>query len=209
VLLGDSDIDAQEYPLNYIALLLQPPGILAGRPPTTDLEGHIWAAYNTEEMKQYIDDNEGMLMGPINPNTFARMLAKIAYAYTVGHKGYGTFKPMVLDLILGRTETANYWVGGDLELPPTSNDPVLHDVRGRRCTVDDKTYFIVTIQLFAFLRSPIYHVVVAEVDGPGQKVTVIQKHIHTIQIEIAMPSGEINPFDIFAPIGREPLHCLI
>jgi hypothetical protein len=175
VLLGASDIDAEEFPLNYVALLLQPPGILAGRPPTTDLEGQIWAAYSVEEMRAHVGDNEGMLMGPINPNTFARMLAKIAYSYTVGNKGYGTFSPLVLDLILGKTETANYWVGGDLELPPVHDQPVLHDVQGRRCTVDGgRTYLVVTIQLFAFLRSPLYHVVIAEVDGPGQKVRVVQ-----------------------------------
>jgi hypothetical protein len=163
ILLGTSQVSAEEYPLNYVALLLPPPGILVGRPPTDDFEGQFWAAYNVDEVKQHIGEGEGMLMGRISPNIFARMLAKIAYAYTVGVKGYGAFKPLVLDLILGKTETANYWVGGDLELPPISQDPVLHNISMRRCTVNGgKTYHVVSLQLFAFLQSPLYHIVIAE-----------------------------------------------
>jgi hypothetical protein len=175
VLLGATDVSAEEYPINYVALLLPPPGILAGRPPTADFEGEFWTAYSAEEMESHIGDDDGMVLGPINPNTFARMLAKIAYAYAVGYYGYGTFKPLVLDLILGKTETANYWVGGDMELPEAHTEPVLHDMNGGHLSVDGlKTYLVVNIQLFAFLCSPIYHIVIAEVDGPGQKVIVNQ-----------------------------------
>jgi hypothetical protein len=38
-LIGNSDVDANEYPLNYVALLLDQPGILAGRDPSDNLEG--------------------------------------------------------------------------------------------------------------------------------------------------------------------------
>jgi hypothetical protein len=126
-------------------------------------EGQIWATYSVEEMKQYAGDGEGMLMGPINPNIFARMLAKIAYAYEVGNRGYGNFNPLILDFILGKTETANYWVGGDPVLPTTHEPGTLHELSCRRCTTPaGKTFRVVGIQLFSFLRSPIYHVVVAE-----------------------------------------------
>lgn len=165
VVIGTSDIDAKDYPLNYLALLLPLPGILAGRAPTEMFEGRFWTCFSAEEMQRYLGSDEAMLMGPINPNTFARMLAKIAYAYLVGAQGYGKFKPLVLDLIMGRSTTANYWVGGDLELPPPSANPLIHDMRIRRCTVNrQNAYTVVTIQLFAFLRSPLYHVVVAEAD---------------------------------------------
>jgi hypothetical protein len=175
VLLGSSDISADEYPINYVALLLQPPGILAGRLPTDEFEGQFWTAFSAEEMDAYVGDDEGMVLGPINPNTFARMLAKIAHAYAVGYYGYGTFKPLILDLILGKTETANYWVGGDIKLPAAHTEQVLHDMHGGYWSVDGlKTYLVVTIQLFAFLQSPIYHIVVGEVDGPGQKVIINQ-----------------------------------
>jgi hypothetical protein len=164
-LIGVSDVSAKEYPLNYVALALLPPGILAGRPPSDNLEGAIWAAYSADEMRKY----EGMLMGPITPNTFSRMLAKIAHAYAIACKGYGTFESLLLDLIFGKTETANYWVGGEMEIPPISEEPLLHEINLRRGTVKGQTYLIVTIQLFAFLPSPIYHVVVAKVDARARR----------------------------------------
>jgi hypothetical protein len=175
ILVGESDVSADEYPVAYVALLLQPPGILAGRKPTSDCEGQIWGTWNEEEMAQFRAPHEGVLMGPITPNIFARLLAKIAHGYAVAVLGSRNFKPLLPNLILGKTNTANYWVGGDQEVPPVSEEPILHDVRARRCTVDGvKTYFVVTIRLFAFLRTPIYHVVTGEVDGPAQKVTVTQ-----------------------------------
>jgi hypothetical protein len=165
--IGESDIRAGEYPLNYVALLLQPPGILAGREPTTNLEGQFWARYSVDEMRKFINDDEGMLMAKITPNTFARMLAKIGHAYAVAENRF-KFRPLLLDLILGKTETANYWVGGELEIPPISSEPLLHDLRGRRCTVNGlRTYLVVDIRLFAFFETPFYHVVVGEIEGPA------------------------------------------
>jgi hypothetical protein len=164
-LIGTSEVSAEEYPLNYVALLLPLPGILAGRQPTRMFEGQFWACYNEAEIRALRqNESEAIVMGPINPNTFARMLAKIGHAYATAENRY-RFRPLLLDLILGETDTANYWVGGELQLPPVSDQPILHNISSRRCTVNGlRTYLVVDLQLFAFFQTPLYHVVVGEIE---------------------------------------------
>jgi hypothetical protein len=113
-------------------------------------------------------DDEGILMGPITPNVFARLLAKIGHAYAVAENRFKV-RPLLRDLILGKTDTANYWVGGEEEIPPLPSEPLLHDIRGRRCTVNgERTYLVVDIRLLVFLETPLYHVVVGEIEGVAE-----------------------------------------
>jgi hypothetical protein len=174
-LIGDSDVNANEYPLNYVALLLDQPGILAGREPTDNLEGQIWTRYSADEMARHLQsDRDGRLMGPITPNTFARMLAKLGHSYATAEDRF-RFRPLLRDLILGRTETANYWVGGELTVPPISSDPILHELSSRRCVVNGTiTYLVVDIRLFAFFETPVYHVVVGEIEGSKEQIWIVE-----------------------------------
>jgi hypothetical protein len=108
-------------------------------------------------------DGEGFFVGKIRPIDPARMIAKIAYSYAVGELGYGSFRPLVTDLILGKTETLSYWVGGEWEIPPPTN--TAFDL-GWNKHVRDATgveYVVVSVRLFSFFETPIYHVVVGDV----------------------------------------------
>lgn len=120
---GTSQVSTEEYPLSYVALKLQPPGILEGRPPTTNLEGEIWIRCDEQDFKKYApNDQDGFFMGPVNPTNFCRFLAKIALGYATAKIGHKNFRPLVRELIRGKSDTPNFWVGGNVDIPlPPAN----------------------------------------------------------------------------------------
>ena len=102
-------------------------------------------------------------LGTINILEFSRMLAKIAHSYAIAELGIDAFQPLLLDLILGKTNTSAYLVGGDVSAPPSPEaEPVLHHVYLQNCMRDGVEYILVAIQLFSFMGMPRYHVVVGK-----------------------------------------------
>ena len=90
-----------------------------------------------------------------------KMLAKIAHAYAIAELGYGTFLPLLANIILNKPPRyISRYVGGlcDSEAP-LGND--LHTIeidpglgQGR--------YIVVRIQLFADRKLPVYYVIVGQ-----------------------------------------------
>jgi hypothetical protein len=92
------------------------------------------------------------------------MLAKIAHSYAVAEWGFRSFRPFLLDLILGRSQTASYWVGGDMTV--TAPDPNgLHRLQLKREIILGTEYVIAYITLFCFFGSPEYRIVVGSWKG--------------------------------------------
>jgi hypothetical protein len=100
------------------------------------------------------------------PSDFARMLAKIAYCYSVLQFGLnGIAEPTVVPVILGRDADIGRWVGTDEnEAPPLgAND--LHriqtDLLGENITA--------AVRLFASSPSPTYEVIVGRASGETER----------------------------------------
>jgi hypothetical protein len=94
-----------------------------------------------------------------------RMLAKIAHGYAVGELGYGSFRPLLLDIILGRQPLyISHYVGGlrDQEIPQGSD---LHEIEIDNTGLGKGRYVVVRIQLFADRKLPEYYVVAGELIG--------------------------------------------
>ena len=93
---------------------------------------------------------------PVDPYKRVQMLAKIAHCEAVIAHGVDGFQPLVLDLIFGRNECMNLYVGcgNTPQSPPDSN---LHNVRS--FTHNEPGMILVEIRLFASLGAPRYHVV--------------------------------------------------
>jgi hypothetical protein len=79
--------------------------------------------------------------------------------------GPGSFTPLVLDLILGKTADINWLVGTDEEF---ATKDALHDIALGKRVVEGKTYVIADIQLFCRYGAPRYHVVVGEALEPAR-----------------------------------------
>jgi hypothetical protein len=92
---------------------------------------------------------------------FAQMLAKIAHSYAIAQMGLNKFKPLLLDLIFGRTSVVTHLVGGDLEVPPKSRFQHELDLQ-REYSANGKTYVVTNIRLLGRIGTPQYYVVVSE-----------------------------------------------
>jgi hypothetical protein len=101
-------------------------------------------------------------IGQFNPYLYAQFLAKMAYSYAVAKLGDGTFWPLILDLVLGKTMWFRHWVGGEPQAPPADENEI-HQISHHIRTVGDHKYIVVRIRLFSFLGTPVYDVVVGEI----------------------------------------------
>ncbi len=165
VLVSDIKVTPEEFPFVYTALKLPPPAILVGRNPVEDVNYKVWCAFSEEEFKKYsLGDKHGTIIAPIEPETFCRFLAKISHAYAVAELGFGAFRPVLAEFIIGNPLRALEWIGGEAgEHDATAN---LHEISWKIQTVDSRVFVVVELRLFACLGSPKYTIVVGEIIHP-------------------------------------------
>jgi hypothetical protein len=123
---------------------------------------HLKPFFNPLEVHAHIDIR-------INPLVFAKMLAKIAHAVSVGWIGLESFRPYLPPLILGNDDKAAYLIGG--AKPPTDPDPpqpysdatLHHILKLQPMSSPGKADILVAeIRLFKHIGSPTYYVIVGE-----------------------------------------------
>jgi hypothetical protein len=154
-------------PQNHFTLLMMPefnlPTYLDDRPyeKGIDLVGMVAAQIGGPTIdnfrKQYDKISIPVKFTPVD---FARLIAKIAYGYTVAKLGMDLIKDVyVIPAILGISDDIGRWVGCSLEwkLPPQNDD--LHCVE--YSVLNDEIY--VRVRLFAHFDTPEYFVVVGHV----------------------------------------------
>jgi hypothetical protein len=190
---GTIHVPVAEHPTELFVYKFRPPNALAGFPAEFDTSTHHWVPVpiaSTEELNSFkkSHDWDGKVSVRMRPIEYARMLAKIAYSYAVANLGYGSFKSLVVDLILGKTDNISYAVGGDWEIEPPVKDgghllsiSYLVDVDRKRAWV------IVDIRLFASIGSPTYHVVVGEADSAQHLRTMAEKVGNAESIKVTLP----------------------
>lgn len=165
----------KDYPIIRELLSFDLPRFLSGKPPQKDKGGLVAPGlYGLNvDIKSYIAEytkkhgGSGLAFGPIQPGLYARMLAKIAHAYTVAEYGLGSFAPFLIELILSGTDDPFNFVGGKLDDPGNKMHSQitddLHAIMIDEREIRGKRYLVVTIQLFACLNAPTYYVVVGEI----------------------------------------------
>ena len=161
---------AQTHELPGFAYLrLRRAGILDGKPASGIIDGQLeYRHLNPKEMfipQRFKPDMKAdeyrTRVGVFNPEKFGKMLAKIAHAYATAEVGFGLFRPLVTDFILGKVNTMSHWVGGDWKIPPAH--PAAFQLAIENVSTGGYRYLVVNVRLFSFLELPQYHVVVGEV----------------------------------------------
>lgn len=114
------------------------------------------------------------------PHIYARMLAKIGYAYAVAEYGGSStdaFTSLVTDLVLGRSDDWTLTVGGWWDIPaPIPGGDHLTDISVVQAALD-RSYLIVDVRLFSQLETPKYRVVVGEIRyNNSRHVAAFEKH---------------------------------
>jgi hypothetical protein len=153
-------VSVSDLPTSYLTLKLEPPGILVGKAPSGVIDGEIWMKQSGGEsaLRLVSRRREGLHLASIQPVTFGRFLAKVAHSYAVADLGFESFRPLLLELIQGKSEAVSYLVGGATEVPPADENTFV--LRTGWGTIGDTTYAIVELRLYAELATPLYHVVV-------------------------------------------------
>ena len=156
-----STVPSVEFPGVCFGFRWPAPALLRGQPPTENFEGDLVARFIDDEVRApATPDGRKVKLGTINMLLFARMLAKIAHSYAVANLGLSGFRPLLPDLILGKSTAAPWLVGGDASEPAPDTEPALHHVYLQNCLTAGVEYVLVAVRLFAFVGMPRYHVVV-------------------------------------------------
>lgn len=197
---GTKQIPVTEYPAPFFIYKFFEATILLGLPP--EIEDFKWepiVIFGKQETDDFIKKHHWDRKTSFRavPVEFARMLAKIAYSYTVAEIGLGSFQPapLILDVIMSRTTNVSYVVGGEEKLP-------LPDPRGVHllqmiCEGDHKeALIIINIRLFPAFETPSYYVVVGKFDfkQPEHVNAFNEKMRHAETIE-PLPPKPIVPQD--------------
>jgi hypothetical protein len=161
---------------------VEPPRLLLGLPPLkAEFKGELWWTYLEDDKKQKIKQHRGvgLRIGSFNPGLFARMIAKIAHAFTVADQGLNKFRPLLPSVIVGaQTDNLADFIGGDMIIPPAIE--TLHRLHlevgwvegvdyAKYGLPNDVQFLIVHVRLFANLATPQYHVVVGIWNEPRKK----------------------------------------
>jgi len=158
-------VPTQEYPFVCTGFRFSAPGLLRGVQPNESAKGELVEVvirYIEGEIRNHIkSDGQRVKLSTVNMQQFSRMLAKIAHAYAIAEYGENSFVPMLPDLILGKSDTSAYLVGGDVSAP-LLDEPVLHHIYRQDCLSNGVEYMLIAIRLFAFVGMPRYHVVVGK-----------------------------------------------
>jgi len=152
-------IQASEYPLVIPGLLLPPPGILTGEKPHDRMIGKFWASRENETADKFLSPGHGFKLATFNNHVFMQMLAKIAHSFAVAEWGFHSFRPLLRDLIVGSSQTASYWVGGNGD-PKPADTGGLHRLELKRELRLGTEYVVCYVRLFANFGAPEYRVVV-------------------------------------------------
>lgn len=119
-------IPPEEYHASAYMFKMKKPKILLGLPPyanNLDWTACILSAAPDDMdrlVKKYGWDRMFSLKSTINE--FCRLLAKIAHSYAIAELGYRSFKPFLLDIILGKTESCGYYIGGKYDKITSTTD---------------------------------------------------------------------------------------
>jgi hypothetical protein len=97
----------------------------------------------------------------IVPVTFARMIAKIAYAMAYADGSLNRLETIfpIVSSILGKTDDVGKWVGSYNGLPE-KQPGLLHHLAGREHR--DRGLFVYEVQLFADSQAPLYSVILGK-----------------------------------------------
>ena len=136
------------------------PGIVRNISPSNEFSGL------TSHVYSYAPNNIGETLGiptcgslnirpvsvAINPEIFARVLAKISYCQLVARLGLDGFRPLaIVDVILGKYSCVPYFVGSYIDgpLPPPAEKKYLHTVENVDAVISGKRLWLTVIRLFA------------------------------------------------------------
>jgi hypothetical protein len=171
------NVPAEDLPRMLVMLRMKPPTLISGLPPVSNFYkgDEFWVWYESEDLKRMSQGYKalGHFPGKLLIDPFVQMIAKIAYAHAVSKLGYNSFRPLVLDVIFGKTDIPTHWVGGIEDQPPAV-DKLMHQlVLNTHFRIKTRFFVVVDVRLFAVLGAPTFRVVVGQRKGFQNEIRFI------------------------------------
>jgi HNH endonuclease len=168
-----------EYAPGMVFYKMHQAGMLAGTPEDFDTSsGWMLVAIANDEKLKTFEKKFGIPMTFATrhvPDSFARLLAKVAYCHVLTELELSDFQPCCVPYILGAKSNLSYIVGGEFEIPPP-NSRLGYILNTLLEGTMERMKLIASVRLFASEHTPRYHVVVGEIVGRDNIVSVMRKY---------------------------------
>lgn len=162
--LGHRIVPIDDAPLAFAVWDSPPPAILGEHIPPEMRVGKPWTYVHKETAMKLArevavetgSNHVAVKVAEVNRLDFLRFIAKTAHAYAVAELGHGSFRPTLTDLILGRSDDAAEFVGGDpsADSITTGPDRMVTITAGRVSNGPARGYSAVRMQLYPILGTP-------------------------------------------------------
>jgi hypothetical protein len=165
---GPIKIPLQDYSTPVPAYKFVAPRILTGAPRGDDNACWTMDIYSDHDAEMQMQAKYPQWNGQhsirAEPIRFARLLAKMAHSRAAAEYGLDGFTPLTVDVILGRSDDCFNVVGGTLDAQPAvpGGDHVLD--LAVNFHAPNRAHLIVNVRLFSQMVSPLYCVVVGDID---------------------------------------------
>jgi hypothetical protein len=178
-------VPTKDYPGLLILVNHEPPGVLQGRHIDQGSRGQIFVRQITgrDRVEQLTAQGiDAKIYREFQPDLLMRLIAKIALGFSVGGYSLECFRPLprLQQIILQRDVNPYHLAGGTTKEMDEFPEPqaslklgqvptVLHRMVGYMRVIQGVAYLAFQLQLFAYLDTPIYTVVVGELTAAGLK----------------------------------------
>ncbi len=181
------EIPAEDCPILFMLPIFMLPETLDDRPHQSGIQGT--GAFYSSEIRGIPKEKLRKKYGPgkiavnisYSPNSFARMLAKIAYGFAVAHFGIDDIEDLgIVSAIMGKTDDIGKWVGCITSDEKFAPNTVLHswqfgikssyEIDAPKETVIGQLSY--KISLFSLFNTPEYTVVVGNVRNLASKISL-------------------------------------
>jgi len=197
-------IPVEDYPAAMFFYRMPQAGILQGLPNVVDLSAQweFWSPTDRDKIDRFEKKygQSPILKFRHVPDSFARLLAKIAYGQILCSLDPGDFRPICLPYILGQKKNPSYIVGGRWSFPETKPG-IGYEMNSHCIKFPDRLLIIAEIQLLANNTTPTYHVLVGDVEGAIEASRVFEK------IEATF-SFDVKDISTYTPIADDAFHWM-
>ncbi|GAK46646.1 conserved protein [Tepidicaulis marinus] len=178
-----------EYPAALVYYQMGKAGILQGLPPDVDLSKQwlLKAEADQPRSEAFLKKYPEQLVTKFRhvPESFGRMIAKIAYCQMLTTLDPDDFTPLCLEYILGNRTNVSYIVGGDSRNGVPENTG--YRLESCACGNFNEILLIGTVRLMANLHSPYHYAVVGYVRG-RERVEQVMRKMGNKSITPTMPT---------------------
>lgn len=196
---GEKWAPAKQLPTMLWIYKFYEPTILSGHPASMDISNSHWVPISISskpEMDAFKKTHQwdGKATVRMQPWPYARMFCKAAHAYAIAMLGLGKFRPLAVDLILGRSTNFSHVFGGGWEMEP-GIEGGQHELTLTGITLPEHRLhlWVVRIRLFSSMESPAHQIVVGSIESQEHIRFMYEQMSKSGSVEISYPPRHINP----------------